>query len=72
VKTTLCSDAHQEEALTMSDRIALINRGRIEQLGEVHEIYHRPATTFAAEFIGQANLLEAEFVGRDAGWSGFA
>lgn len=50
----------QEEALTMSDRIALINRGRIEQLGEVHEIYHRPATAFAADFIGQANLLTAE------------
>ncbi|HVU34019.1 MAG TPA: ABC transporter ATP-binding protein [Opitutaceae bacterium] len=54
----------QEEALTMSDRIALINRGRIEQLGEVHEIYHRPATPFAAEFIGQANLLEARLESR--------
>jgi spermidine/putrescine transport system ATP-binding protein len=52
----------QEEALTMSDRIALIHRGRIEQLGEVHEIYHRPATAFAAEFIGQANLLEAHLI----------
>jgi spermidine/putrescine transport system ATP-binding protein len=58
----------QEEALTMSDRIALVHRGRIEQLGEVHEIYHRPATAFAAEFIGQANLLGAEVVGGDAGW----
>lgn len=47
----------------MSDRIALIQRGRIEQLGTVHELYHRPATRFAAEFIGQANLLEAECVG---------
>jgi spermidine/putrescine transport system ATP-binding protein len=56
----------QEEALTMSDRIALVNRGRIEQLGEVHEIYHRPATAFAAEFLGQANLLEAELVERTA------
>lgn len=44
----------------MSDRIALVNRGRIEQLGAVHDIYHRPATAFAAEFIGQANLLRAE------------
>lgn len=49
----------QQEALTMSDRIALIHRGRIEQIGEVHEIYHRPATAFAAEFIGQANLVQA-------------
>ncbi len=54
----------QEEALTMSDRIALINRGRIEQLGEVHEIYHRPATAFSAEFIGQANLLAATVAAR--------
>ena len=55
----------QEEALTMSDRIALIHRGRIEQLGEVHEIYHRPRTAFAAEFIGQANLLPAEKIAAD-------
>lgn len=55
----------QEEALTMSDRIALINRGRIEQLGGVQEIYHRPATAFAAEFLGSANLLEAELVARE-------
>jgi spermidine/putrescine transport system ATP-binding protein len=55
----------QEEALTMSDRIALVNAGRIEQLGEVHEIYHRPATAFAAEFIGQANLFEADLITND-------
>lgn len=52
----------QEEALTMSDRIALIHRGRIEQIGEVHEVYHRPATAFAAEFLGRANLLEVELI----------
>jgi spermidine/putrescine transport system ATP-binding protein len=57
----------QEEALTMSDRIALIHRGRIEQLGEVHDIYHRPATAFAAEFIGHANLIDAERIGEAAG-----
>lgn len=50
----------------MSDRIALVNKGRIEQLGEVHEIYHRPATAFAAEFIGNANLLKAELLARAA------
>jgi spermidine/putrescine transport system ATP-binding protein len=49
----------QEEALTMSDRIAVINLGRIEQLGEVAEIYHSPRTTFVANFIGQANIIEA-------------
>ena len=50
----------------MSDRVALVNRGRIEQLGTATEIYDRPATAFAAEFIGQANVLEAEAVAREA------
>ncbi len=54
----------QEEALTMSDRIAVINRGRIEQLGPVEEIYHRPKTTFVANFIGEANIIDAEIVSR--------
>lgn len=49
----------------MSDRIAVINRGRIEQLGDVDEIYHRPKTTFVANFIGQANILPATVVGRE-------
>jgi spermidine/putrescine transport system ATP-binding protein len=52
----------QEEALTMSDRIAVVNQGRIEQLDTAHEIYHRPATPFVADFVGQGNLLPAEFV----------
>ncbi|MBI5688798.1 MAG: ABC transporter ATP-binding protein [Verrucomicrobia bacterium] len=55
----------QEEALTMSDRIAIVNRGRIEQLGTPHDIYHKPATAFAADFIGQANLLPARRLGVD-------
>jgi spermidine/putrescine transport system ATP-binding protein len=50
----------QEEALTMSDRIAVINHGRIEQLAGAHEIYHRPATPFVANFVGEANLLSAQ------------
>ena len=56
----------QDEALTMSDRIAVVNNGRIEQLGGVHEIYHRPATTFVATFVGQANVMDVEVVARDA------
>jgi putative spermidine/putrescine transport system ATP-binding protein len=48
----------QEEALTMSDRIALMNRGRIEQLGEAAELYERPKSRFVAEFIGESNILE--------------
>ncbi len=55
----------QEEALTMSDRIAIINSGRIEQLGDTNEIYHKPRTPFAADFIGQANLLSVTVVGRN-------
>jgi len=55
----------QDEALTMSDRIALMNRGKIEQLGDTFEIYHKPRTAFAADFIGQANLLSVEIVGRN-------
>lgn len=55
----------QEEALTMSDRIAVVNKGRIEQLGTADEIYHQPRTRFVAEFIGQANLLRAQVIGRE-------
>ena len=53
----------QEEALTMSDRIAVVNKGRIEQLGATTEIYHAPETTFVARFIGEANILEATVLG---------
>ncbi|HOD47210.1 MAG TPA: ABC transporter ATP-binding protein [Opitutaceae bacterium] len=52
----------QEEALTMSDRIAVMNKGRVEQFGTSDEIYHQPKTAFVAEFIGEANLLTAEMV----------
>ncbi len=56
----------QEEALTMSDRIAIVNGGRIEQLGTAHEINHRPANRFAADFVGRANLLEAQLLLQDS------
>src|SRR2546428_6542794 len=49
----------QEEALTMSNIIGVINRGRIEQIGNSHEIYERPATKFVAGFIGEANIIRA-------------
>jgi putative spermidine/putrescine transport system ATP-binding protein len=48
----------QGEALSMSDRLAVFNAGRIEQVGTPHEIYERPATRFAAEFVGDSNILE--------------
>jgi spermidine/putrescine transport system ATP-binding protein len=54
----------QEEALTMSDRIAVVNKGKIEQLATVDEIYHHPKTTFVANFIGLANIVGAEVIGR--------
>jgi putative spermidine/putrescine transport system ATP-binding protein len=47
----------QEEALALSDRICLMNHARIEQLGPPHEIYARPATAFAADFIGISNIF---------------
>ncbi len=53
----------QEEALTMSDRIAVMNEGRVEQIGTPEEIYHWPTTVFVAGFIGVANLLPARVVG---------
>jgi spermidine/putrescine transport system ATP-binding protein len=50
----------QEEALTMSDRIAVMNEGRVEQIGTPEEIYHSPTSVFVANFIGVANLLPAK------------
>ena len=50
----------QEEALTMSDRIAVFNQGRIEQLGTPREIYENPQSSFVSEFVGQTNKIEIE------------
>jgi putative spermidine/putrescine transport system ATP-binding protein len=50
----------QDEALTMSDRIAVFNLGRIEQVGTPAEIYDRPTTAFVADFIGASNLVEGD------------
>ena len=57
----------QEEALTMSDRIAVMNRGRILQVGTPTEIYEHPTRRFVADFIGETNFLEAEIVALDGG-----
>ena len=54
----------QEEALTMSDWIAVMNNGNVEQIGSPTEIYDRPATVFVASFIGQANLWPGRQTGR--------
>ena len=55
----------QEEAMTMSNRIAVMRAGRIEQLGPPEELYERPATEFVAGFLGVSNLLDGEVAGRD-------
>jgi putative spermidine/putrescine transport system ATP-binding protein len=59
VGTTMVFVTHdQEEALALSDRVAVMNAGRVEQLGTPEEVYRRPRTRFVAEFIGAANVLE--------------
>ncbi|MGW0284600.1 ABC transporter ATP-binding protein [Streptomyces sp. NPDC003236] len=60
----------QEEALTMSDRIAVFDQGRIAQVGTPAEIYERPATPFVASFVGTSNLLEGETARRVVGAPG--
>ncbi|AZN71035.1 ABC transporter ATP-binding protein [Georhizobium profundi] len=57
----------QEEALTMSDRIVVMNAGRVEQDGTPEDLYYRPASRFVAEFIGETNLLEGTVRGSDQG-----
>ena len=56
----------QEEAMTMSDRIAVMRQGRIEQLGAPSDLYESPRTEFVAGFLGVSNLLDAEVVNRGA------
>jgi spermidine/putrescine transport system ATP-binding protein len=57
----------QEEALTMSDRLAVMNGGRVEQSGPPQAMYEEPATLFVADFLGVSNLVGAEATGRDGG-----
>jgi len=55
----------QEEALTMSDRIAVMNNGRVEQAGQPQAVYDEPAALFVADFLGVSNLITAEATGPD-------
>ena len=59
----------QEEAMTMSDRIAVMNHGRYEQLGPPQELYERPQTRFVAGFLGASNLLRGTVEGTAEGYS---
>jgi ABC-type Fe3+/spermidine/putrescine transport system ATPase subunit len=56
----------QEEALTMSDRVAVMQRGRIEQVGTPAELYEAPATRFVADFLGESNFVDGGVVGAAA------
>ncbi len=58
--TVLYVTHDQEEALAMSDRICLMNNGRIEQLGTPEDLYFRPRSAFVADFLGESNILDAE------------
>ncbi len=55
----------QEEALTMSDRIAVMAHGTVEQVGPPEEIYEQPATAYVADFLGVSNLMQAKAIGRN-------
>ena len=59
--TTIFVTHDQEEAMTVSDRIAVMNAGRIEQTGTAREIYDRPRTRFVSDFIGEINLFAGEW-----------
>ncbi|RUW30452.1 MULTISPECIES: ABC transporter ATP-binding protein [unclassified Mesorhizobium] len=64
--TTFVMVTHdQTEALSISDRIVVMNKGRIEQIAPPATLYDRPATRFVASFIGTMNLLQSRFLGRD-------
>src|SRR5882724_9992903 len=61
--TTILVTHDQEEALSMADRIAVMSRGRIEQVSSPTEIYDQPLTLFVNEFVGTTNVVQGEFVG---------
>ncbi|MBP1845750.1 putative spermidine/putrescine transport system ATP-binding protein/spermidine/putrescine transport system ATP-binding protein [Rhizobium petrolearium] len=63
--TTVFVTHDQEEALTMSDRVAVMNHGRIQQAGTPKDIYDRPRTEFVATFLGASNILEGHVRGRE-------
>jgi iron(III) transport system ATP-binding protein len=64
--TTVYVTHDQSEALALSDRIAVMNQGRVSQLGTPQEIYDRPADPFVADFIGSSNFLTARVIAREA------
>jgi iron(III) transport system ATP-binding protein len=63
--TTIMVTHDQEEALAMADRIVVMNRGRVEQVGSPAETYGRPASAFVADFVGAMNMFDAVVAGPD-------
>ncbi|MEZ5784419.1 MAG: ABC transporter ATP-binding protein [Rhizobiaceae bacterium] len=71
-RTTISVTHDQEEALVMSDRVAIMSQGRVEQIGTPHDLYTAPRNVFVARFLGESNLLPVEIMGRDGGKVAFA
>jgi ABC-type Fe3+/spermidine/putrescine transport system ATPase subunit len=68
LRTTIIFVTHdQSEALTMSDRVAVLQSGRLAQLGRPRNIYERPSNAFVARFLGDTNFIEATVIGRSSG-----
>lgn len=65
--TTVYVTHDQKEALSTADRVAIVDRGRVVQVGPPRELYRRPATRFVAEFLGETNLIPCSVVGREGG-----
>lgn len=63
--TFICVTHHQSEALLLSDRIAVMNAGRLRQIGTPEELYAQPQSVFVAQFVGQSNALEGEIMAGD-------
>jgi sulfate/thiosulfate transport system ATP-binding protein len=70
--TTILVTHDQEEAMALADRVVLMNRGRIEQIGTPHELDDTPASPFVFEFLGECNRLPCEVAGGVARFEGFA
>ena len=66
--TTVYVTHDQTEAMNMSDRIVVMNQGRIEQIGGAEDIYNNPNTRFVADFVGQINLLDAQVLEQQGEW----
>jgi len=70
--TTVYVTHDQSEAMAVSDRVAVMNHGRIEQIAEPYAVYTRPQTKFVANFIGRTNMISGRVNGASAAFDGFA